>query len=162
MAKKSNSNNSNNIDRKPVKGGMRSKSTIQRLNMINGGGPIRNKQGKVVGGDFVMNNRAGGQLITGQARIAPDRRWFGNTRIIGQTELDTLREQVSIQNNDPYSFVLRRKKIPMSLLQEESNKIAKVNILETESFESVFSKCVLTLSLSVCVSIFLSMSLSVL
>lgn len=139
MVNKTKSNNSNNVDRK-AKNGQRSKATIQRLNMINNGGPIRNKDGKVVGGDFVMNNRAGGKLITGQARIAPDRRWFGNTRIIGQTELDTLREQVSTQNNDPYSFVLRRKKIPMSLLQETDEKVAKVNILETESFESIFSK----------------------
>jgi nuclear GTP-binding protein len=145
---KSKSNNSNNVDRKVKKGmgNVRSKATIQRLNMINGGHEIRNKQGKLVGGEYVMNNRAGGKAITGQARIAPDRRWFGNTRVIGQNELDTLREQVSVQNSDPYSFVLRRKKIPMSLLQDDSsssnNKIAKMNVLETESYDTVFGECV--------------------
>jgi nuclear GTP-binding protein len=143
---KSKSQNSNNVNRKAEKGNthMRSKSTIMRLNMTNSKGPIRNKQGKVVGGDYVMKNRAGGELIKGQARIAPDRRWFGNTRVIGQNELDTLREQVSIQNSDPYAFVLRRKKIPMSLLQDDNNattaKVGKMNVLENESYDSVFGK----------------------
>ncbi len=145
---KSKSNNSGNVNRKVEKGNgnARSKSTIMRLNMINSKGPIRNKDGKVVGGDYVMKNRSGGQLITGQARIAPDRRWFGNTRIIGQTELDTLREQVSIQNNDPYQFALRRKKIPISLLQDNTKnnagKIAKMNVLENESYEHTFGKSI--------------------
>ena len=143
---KSKSNNSGNVNRKVTKGmgNVRSKSTIQRLNMINGGHEIRDKQGKLIGGEYVMKNRAGGQLITGQARIAPDRRWFGNTRVISQPELDTLREQVSVQNNDPYSFVLRRKKIPMSLLQDDSsnnnNKVAKMNALEIETYDSVFGE----------------------
>ena len=38
---------------------------------------------------------------------------------------------------DPYSIVLRRKKIPMALLQE-SEKTSRVKILETETFNSVF------------------------
>lgn len=28
-------------------------------------------------------------------RVAPDRRWFGNTRIIKQEELDKFREEMS-------------------------------------------------------------------
>ena len=131
------SQNSLNPNRKTDKGGMRSKSTIMRLNTAKGGKPIRNKEGTIIGGTLVMNNTAGGKKITGQARIAPDRRWFGNTRVIAQNELDNLREKVNVQQSDPYTFVMRRKKVPMALLQE-SQKVAKLNILETESFDTVF------------------------
>lgn len=131
------SNNPLNPNRKADKGGMRSKSTIMRLNTARGGTASYDKEGNMVSGTLLMKTKAGDKEITGQARIAPDRRWFGNTRIIAQKELDTLREKVSIQQNDPYSVILRRKKIPMALLQE-SQKVAKLNVLENESYESVF------------------------
>lgn len=140
------SQNSGNPFRKTKSGQthMRSKAKIQHLNMINGGHAIRDKNGKIVGGSLVRSDTAGGkEFKPGQmAHIAPNRKWFGNTRIISQNELDSLREKVTVQNNDPYSFVLRRKKIPMSLLQQDegSNKVAKVNLLENESFDEVFSK----------------------
>ena len=70
-------------------------------------------------------------------RIAPDRRWFGNTRTISQNELDRFKDEMTTQAADPYSVVLRRKKIPMALLQD-SEKFSKVNLLETESFDSAF------------------------
>lgn len=139
MGQKSNSNNSSNVNRKAEKSNYRSKAKIQHLNMLNSGKAIRDKKGKVIGGYLMMNDQAGNKKIEGMARIAPDRRWFGNTRVIGQAELDSLREKVTAQSSDPYSFILRRKKIPMALLQE-SEKVAKMNILETESFEAVFSK----------------------
>lgn len=119
------------------KGGMRSKSTIMRLNMYKGGKAIRDKNGKVIGGSLMRSDKAGGKDIGAVARIAPDRRWFGNTRVIGQSELDNFREEMVLKEADPYSVVLRRKKIPMALL-EESEKIAHANLLETESFDSVF------------------------
>jgi nuclear GTP-binding protein len=138
-AKVGRSQNSLNPNRKAEKGGMRSKATILRLNTAKGGKPIRNKEGIVVGGTLLMNNTAGGEKITGDAgKIAPNRRWFGNTRLIGQNELDNLREKVATTASDPYTFVMRRKKIPMSLLQEENEKIAKMNILENESFQETF------------------------
>ena len=135
MNKKGNS--SSNVHRQPKKSGGRDKSTIQRLNMYKGGKPIRNKDGELVGGVLMMKNTAGGKAIKGQARIAPDRRWFGNTRTISQTELDKFKEEMTTKAADPYSVVLRRRKIPMALLQD-SSKLAKVNILDTESFEGVF------------------------
>ena len=105
--------------------------------MYSGGKPIRNKDGKLVGGMLMMNNTAGGQKIQGMARIAPDRRWFGNTRTISQTELDRFRDEMTTKQADPYSVILRRKKIPMALLQD-SAKVASVNLLETESYQDVF------------------------
>lgn len=131
-------NSSSNMDRKTNgKGSMRSKATIQRLNMYNSGKPKRDKDGKITGGPLVMNNESGGKAITGMARVAPDRRWFGNTRTIAQKELDKFRDDMSLREADPYSVILRRKKIPMALLQD-SKKIKSVNLLETESFDVVF------------------------
>jgi nuclear GTP-binding protein len=59
-------------------GNLRSNATIARLKMYSNGKAIRNKEGKVVGGQFMMADRAGDTKITGATgRIAPDRRWFG-------------------------------------------------------------------------------------
>ena len=43
---------------------MRSAETIARLKMYNNGKAIRNKEGKVVGGQFMMGDRAGDTKIT--------------------------------------------------------------------------------------------------
>jgi nuclear GTP-binding protein len=131
------SNNPDNPDRKVTKGNMRSKSTIMRLNMYKTGKPVRNKDGKIIGGSLMMSTTAGGKAIPHAARIAPNRRWFGNTRIIGQNELDSFREEMTTKEADPYSIILRRKKIPMALLQE-AEKTSRVKILETETYSSVF------------------------
>ena len=132
-------NASTNPNRAAPKQGMRSKSTIMRLNMYRGGKAIRNKAGQVVGGSLLMGDKAGGKEIGSAARIAPDRRWFGNTRTMSQTELDRFRSEMTTKEADPYSVVLRRKKIPMALLKD-SEKVAKMNLLETESFEATFGK----------------------
>jgi len=84
-----------------------------------------------------MSTQAGGQDIKGAARVAPDRRWFGNTRVIGQKELDQFRDKLGAKVRDPYSMILRTKKLPMSLLQE-SSKVTKMHLLSTETFESTF------------------------
>lgn len=131
------SNSSDNPDRVSTKGGQRSKSTIQRLNMYKRGKPLRNEDGKVIGGTLMMGNKSGGKDIANAARIAPDRRWFGNTRTMSQKELDNFREEMTLKEADPYSVVLHRKKIPMALLQD-SEKIASMNLLETETFDSTF------------------------
>ncbi|RLN78815.1 hypothetical protein BBJ28_00021193, partial [Nothophytophthora sp. Chile5] len=118
---------------------MRDKGTIKRLNMYRNSGPIRNKAGKVVGGSLMMKGKSGGQEITsGSARVQPDRRWFGNTRVVGQKELDKFRNEMSLKAADPYSVVLRTRKLPMGLLQE-SSKTARMKLLETESYEEVFN-----------------------
>jgi len=128
---------SDNPNRVSTKGGQRSKSTIMRLNMYKRGKPLRNEDGKVIGGTLLMKDKAGGKDLPNVARIAPDRRWFGNTRTMSQKELDKFREEMTLKEADPYSVILRRKKIPMALLQD-SEKIAKMNLLETETFSSTF------------------------
>lgn len=116
---------------------MRSKSTIMRLNMYKRGNPVRNKDGKVIGGTLLMGTKSGGHDLPNVARIAPDRRWFGNTRTISQNDLEKFRDEMTVKEADPYSVLLRRQKIPMALLKD-SEKVSKYNILETESYADVF------------------------
>ena len=75
-------------------------------------------------------------------RIAPDRRWFGNTRVVGATELDKFREEMSDKVADPYSVVLKRKKLPMGLLQDaaeqERNGSIGAGLLASEPFDHAF------------------------
>ena len=134
---KSSNSSDNPLRQAKGKGGLRSKSTIMRLNMYRRGAPVRNAEGKILGGTLMMGTKAGGKDIPNVARIAPDRRWFGNTRSISQNELEKFKEEMTTKEADPFSVVLRRKKIPMSLLQD-SKKVAKMNLLETETYESAF------------------------
>lgn len=116
--------------------------------MYNNGKAIRNKEGKIVGGQFMMADRAGDTKINeATGRIAPDRRWFGNTRVVGQTELDKFREEMSSKVADPYSVVLKRKKLPMGLLQDaavalnaEGGAAGGEGLLTNEPFEHTFGK----------------------
>jgi len=124
-------------------GNMRTNATIARLKMYNNGKAIRNKEGKVVGGQFMMADRAGDREITASTgRIAPDRRWFGNTRVVNPTELDKFREEMTSSMADPYSVVVKRKQLPMGLLKDaaEQNKAGNNNagLLANEPFEHTF------------------------
>ncbi|ETW09037.1 hypothetical protein H310_01505 [Aphanomyces invadans] len=130
------------IPKKQKAANMRDKGTINRLNMYRNSGPIRNKQGKIVGGSLMMAGRQGGVTMndaSAPSRIAPDRRWFGNTRVVGQKELDKFRNEMNVKAADPYSVVLRTRKLPMSLIQD-SAKVTRMKLLETETFEETFGK----------------------
>ncbi|CDJ58464.1 nucleolar GTP-binding protein NOG2, putative [Eimeria maxima] len=54
------------------------------------------------------------------ARIQPDRRWFGNTRVIDQQKLAAFREDIQKATADPYTVVLKRSKLPMSLIKDRN------------------------------------------
>lgn len=74
-------------------------------------------------------------------RVQPDRRWFGNTRVISQDALDHFRTALHSRVDDPYSVLLRRNKLPMSLLQDttatkSSGKTS--NLTSVESFSKTF------------------------
>eukprot|EP00921_Rhytidocystis_pertsovi_P010990 GHVQ01017704.1.p1 GENE.GHVQ01017704.1~~GHVQ01017704.1.p1 ORF type:complete len:499 (+),score=57.40 GHVQ01017704.1:4969-6465(+) len=99
----------------------RTKATINRLNMYNT---------KV---DFKKRR----EQPSGPSRMAPDRRWFENTRVITQSKLEAFRQQMADAANDPYSVVLKRSKLPIPLLQE-STKTEKMNLLTIEPFDSTF------------------------
>ena len=72
-------------------------------------------------------------------RIVPDRRWFGNTRTVGQAQLERFREEVGAKVDDPYTVLLKERKLPLGLLADKQ-KHKRVHLLDTEPFEGVFGK----------------------
>lgn len=72
---------------------------------------------------------------TAAARIQPDRRWFGNTRVINQKKLENFREELAKDKNDPTAILLKRSKLPMGLLQTKDLPGKLANKL---SFSEVF------------------------
>jgi len=148
---------------------LRDKSTIKRINMYSSGAPIRDKRGKIVhGGAYHDKGQVGGRDITRQTgTTAPNRKWFGNTRVVGQAQLDKFREEITKQVHDPYQVILRQSKVPMGLISDTSarsgqggngnlgsktsstsnmsanerkgrRKEARMNLLTTSSFGSTF------------------------
>jgi nuclear GTP-binding protein len=133
---------SDNVDfRLPGKGvhtHLRDKNTRSRLKLYRSGKPIRDRDGKIITGDLMDKNKAGNAIITGATgRVAPDRRWFGNTRVVSQTELDRFREVVAKESADPYTVVLHSKAIPMGLLVDPKTR-GRSHLLSTESFGETF------------------------
>ena len=125
---------STNPDRPRTSPGMRDKSTIKRLQMYKyGGKAIRNKGGKIIQPAPFQNRAKSGEM----GRVEPNRKWFGNTRVIAQNSLQKFQEEMGQISNDPYKVVMRRSKLPVSLLQER-RKQARVHILDTESFPHTF------------------------
>ncbi|OLY80583.1 Nucleolar GTP-binding protein 2 [Smittium mucronatum] len=74
------------------------------------------------------------------ARVLPNRKWFGNTRVISQTAMDDFRTKLSEKINDPYQVLMRTNKLPLSLLQSnDHDQVARTaRILDTSSFNSTF------------------------
>ncbi|KAE9410213.1 NGP1NT-domain-containing protein [Gymnopus androsaceus JB14] len=81
-----------------------------------------------------------GEDETKPGRVQPDRRWFGNTRVISQTALDHFRTSLATKKDDPYSVLLRRNKLPMALLDDASNPHTqkRSHIVDTEPFSETF------------------------
>lgn len=52
------------------------------------------------------------------ARIEPNRKWFGNTRVISQEALSSFRDAVAERASDPYQVLLKTNKLPMSLIRD--------------------------------------------
>ncbi|EDQ91202.1 uncharacterized protein MONBRDRAFT_19938, partial [Monosiga brevicollis MX1] len=113
---------------------MRSRSTVNRLKMYKSGGrAIRDRKGKIISAAPFQRAVSSGTV----ARVEPNRRWFGNTRVIGQTELENYREAAIEARKDPYTFIMRESKLPMSLLKEPA-KAKAVDILATKPFDQTF------------------------
>jgi nuclear GTP-binding protein len=94
---------------------------------------------------LLSTKKAGNKLLEvgKMARVAPNRKWFGNTRVVGAKELDEFRSEMGKRVADPYSVILKRKKVPMGLLASAGaaageDKIGHARLVEAESFESTF------------------------
>ncbi|KAI0714694.1 NGP1NT-domain-containing protein [Earliella scabrosa] len=110
--------------------------TVGRLKMLKGGKAVRDRDGKIIQAAAFQK----GEDETKPGRVQPDRRWFGNTRVISQTALDHFRTSLATKQNDPYSVLLRRNKLPMALLDDAANPNLRKrsHILETETFKDTF------------------------
>ncbi|KAJ1609339.1 putative Yjeq GTPase [Cryptosporidium canis] len=128
----SKSSASTNPDRKlrenQKNGFYRTKNTISRLNMY------REK------GELAKNDKPSGTMV----RIEPDRKWFGNTRVITQDKLETFRQEVSRESSDPFSVVLKRSKLPTSLLNQNDSNVEKrrgsYGLLNIEPYNRTFGQ----------------------
>ena len=103
---------------------LRDKSTINRINMYRGGTKVRDKKGRILhGGAYADRHQVGGRDIDRSVgRTKPNRKWFGNTRVIGQAQLDKFREEVTAQVHDPYQVILRQSKVPMGLISDAASR----------------------------------------
>ncbi|KAJ7292679.1 NUC091 domain-containing protein, partial [Mycena rebaudengoi] len=114
----------------------RNAKQASRVKMLNGGKPVRDKDGKIIQAAAFQK----GEDETKPGRVQPDRRWFGNTRVISQTALDHFRTSLSTKKDDPYSVLLRRNKLPMALLDDAQNPSLRKrpHIVEVEPFGDTF------------------------
>jgi nuclear GTP-binding protein len=94
---------------------------------------VRDKKGKIIKQDLQSKELP-------STRIVPDRRWFGNTRVIGQKALDEFREDMANKSKDGYTVIIKQKKLPLSLLADpEKGRVRRVNLLGTSPFKETFS-----------------------
>ncbi|KAG6790467.1 hypothetical protein POTOM_006621 [Populus tomentosa] len=107
----------------------RSAATVRRLQMYNVR-PKRDSKGKILKHDFQSNELP-------NTRIQPDRRWFGNTRVVNQKELEFFREELQSRMSSSYNVILKERKLPLSLLNDHQ-KQARVHLLDTQPFEDAF------------------------
>ncbi|CAN1134641.1 Nuclear/nucleolar GTPase 2 [Linum perenne] len=107
----------------------RSAATVRRLKMYKNR-PKRDSKGNILKHDLQSQDLP-------NTRIQPDRRWFGNTRVVGQKELEFFRDEIQSRMASNYNVILRGKKLPLSLLNDHQ-KQAKVHLLETEPFVDAF------------------------
>eukprot|EP00043_Microstomoeca_roanoka_P010037 m.95537 g.95537 ORF g.95537 m.95537 type:complete len:706 (+) comp14770_c2_seq1:142-2259(+) len=134
----SKSNSSMNPDR-PNKASaanpnLRTRTTVNRLKMYKSGGlAIRDKKGRILRAAPFQSSVSSGQV----ARVEPNRRWFGNTRVIDQKQLEEFRDAMNTAKHDPYTFVMRQKKLPVSLLRDVAAS-KQTHVLATEPFENTF------------------------
>ncbi|KAH8834998.1 hypothetical protein DL96DRAFT_1665987 [Flagelloscypha sp. PMI_526] len=119
---KKRSSASSDIHLKKVKGEnfYRNAKQVARLKMLNGGKPIRDKDGKIIQAAAFQK----GEDETKPGRVQPDRRMV----------------RLNTKKDDPYSVLLRRNKLPMALLDEaqNSNVRKRPHIVETEPFSDTF------------------------
>nr|CCC91793.1 putative GTP-binding protein [Trypanosoma congolense IL3000] len=116
-----------NVNRRadPTKTNLRDQRTIKRLKMYTSK-IVRDEKGHIIKGSVLKaSDRVEQQMV----RVAPDRRWFGNTRVIGQEALQKFRTEMGSKYRDPYSVVIKQSKLPLSLLtmnEKESGNVRQL------------------------------------
>nr|XP_022901901.1 nucleolar GTP-binding protein 2 [Onthophagus taurus] len=112
---------------------IRTKSTIKRLQMYRNFKAKRDKTGKILTPAPFQ-----GWLPSGtRARVEPNQKWFGNSRVISQNALQKFQSELGAAIKNPYQVIMKPTTLPVTLLSEKA-KHARVHLLDTQSFESVF------------------------
>lgn len=93
----------------------RNAKKLKTLNMLKDGKARHNAKGDVVQAASYQSKELP------KARIEPNRKWFGNTRVISQGALDSFRQAVAERTADPYQVLLKTNKLPMSLIRDADN-----------------------------------------
>lgn len=84
--------------------------------MFKDGKPQRNAQGDIVkAASYQSRDKP-------NARIEPNRKWFTNTRVIAQDSLAQFRDAIAKNQSDPYSYLLKQNKLPLSLIRDDTTK----------------------------------------
>ncbi|TIA49728.1 nuclear/nucleolar GTP-binding protein [Aureobasidium pullulans] len=89
---------------------------VKKLNVLTKGTAQRNAAGDITKAAVFQSRERP------SARIEPNRKWFTNTRVISQDALSAFRGAVQAQQNDPYSYLLKQNKLPMSLIKDDETK----------------------------------------
>ncbi|KAK0275554.1 GTPase required for pre-60S ribosomal subunit nuclear export and maturation [Friedmanniomyces endolithicus] len=118
----------------------RSAKKVKTLNMFKEGKAERNASGEITKAASFQGREKP------KARVEPHRKWFTNTRVISQDALSAFRGAVEAQSKDPYSYLLKQNKLPMSLINDGKEKERKDGLLqhkakiriETEAFGDTF------------------------
>jgi len=79
----------------------RTKSKIKLLNMYKSKAPKKEDR-------YIQSNKP--------AMIEPNRKWFGNTRLMNQSEMDKYKDILSEMKHDPYRVFIKNKKLPLQML----------------------------------------------
>lgn len=103
--------------------------------MYKGGKPIRDKRGKIVKPAVHQSWNSSGT----RARVAPNQKWFGNTRTVTQNNLQKFQEELKKAVQDPQQMILKPTKLPVTLLSDKT-KQPKVPILNMQPFQETFGK----------------------
>lgn len=114
---------------------VRTKATITRLQMYRNFKAKRNRNGKIISPAPFQGKLPQGTV----ARVEPNRKWFENSRVIGQNALQKFQDEIGKAMKNPYDVVMKSTRLPITLLNEKS-KQERVHILDTETFGSVFGK----------------------
>ena len=118
----------------------RSAKRVKTLNMFKSGDPTRNAAGEITQTAVFQGKEKP------NARVEPNRKWFTNTRVISQDALSSFRGAVEAQSKDPYSYLLKQNKLPMSLIHDNKDKERKDGLvqhrakirIESEKFGDTF------------------------
>lgn len=112
---------------------IRTKATIKRLQMYRNQKPKRDRKGHIISPAPFQGWKPSGTM----SRVEPSQRWFGNSRVISQNALQKFQSELGKAMKDPYNVIMKSTQLPITLLQQKAAN-ARVHLLDTESFESVF------------------------